>query len=160
MAWTILPAGTCIDGVEAADELLVAVAVHVAADDGAVEHVEGGKQRRGAMALVEMGHRPALAGLERPARRAGLLTQQPIDALLTRCHRHTVGRLEPARRATSAPGSRPADRKKICARWTCLCGWLRSPTIAASRARSSAGITQRVWAMAADSHVPAAMRIQ
>src|SRR5438105_15390900 len=35
-----------------ADELLVPVALHVAADDGAVEHIEGGKQRRCAMAFV------------------------------------------------------------------------------------------------------------
>src|SRR4029079_7091450 len=33
-----------VDGIEKADELLVAVALHVAANDGAVEHVEGGKQ--------------------------------------------------------------------------------------------------------------------
>lgn len=33
-----------VDGVEKADELLVAVTLHAAADDGAVEHIEGGKQ--------------------------------------------------------------------------------------------------------------------
>ena len=38
-----------LGGVEEADELLVPVARHVAADDGAVEHIEGGKQRRCAM---------------------------------------------------------------------------------------------------------------
>lgn len=32
-----------VDGVEEADELLMPVALHVAADDGAIEHVEGGK---------------------------------------------------------------------------------------------------------------------
>ena len=31
-----------LDGVQEADELLMAVALHVAADDGAVEHIEGG----------------------------------------------------------------------------------------------------------------------
>ena len=34
-----------LDGVEEADELLVAVGVHVVADDGAVEDVESGEQR-------------------------------------------------------------------------------------------------------------------
>ena len=34
------------------------VAVHVAADDGAVEDVEGGKQCRRAVALVIVGHGP------------------------------------------------------------------------------------------------------
>src|SRR3982074_2574111 len=47
-----------LGGVEEADELLVPVALHVAADDGAVEHIEGGKQRRCAMAFVVVGHRP------------------------------------------------------------------------------------------------------
>ena len=35
----------CLDGVEEADELLVPVALHVSADDGAVEDVESGEQR-------------------------------------------------------------------------------------------------------------------
>src|ERR1700722_19551752 len=38
-----------LDGVEEADELLMAVALHVVPDDGAVEYVEGGEQRRGAV---------------------------------------------------------------------------------------------------------------
>lgn len=38
-----------LDGVEEADELLVAMTLHVAADDGAVE---GGEQRHRAMALA------------------------------------------------------------------------------------------------------------
>src|SRR5712671_883388 len=50
-----------LGGVEEADELLVPVALHVAADDGAVEHIEGGKQRRCAMAFVVVGHRPSAA---------------------------------------------------------------------------------------------------
>jgi len=41
-----------VDGVEEADELLMAVALHVATDNGAVEHVEGGKQCGRAIALV------------------------------------------------------------------------------------------------------------
>ena len=45
-----------LDGVEEVDELLVPMALHVAADDGAIENVEGGEQRRGAMAFVVVGH--------------------------------------------------------------------------------------------------------
>ena len=41
-----------LDGVEEADELLMAMALHVAADDRAVEHVERGEQRRGAIPFV------------------------------------------------------------------------------------------------------------
>src|SRR6202035_5238977 len=49
------------DGVEEADELLVPVALHVTADDGAVEHVEGGKQGRSAVPFVIVGHRSGAA---------------------------------------------------------------------------------------------------
>jgi hypothetical protein len=41
-----------VDGVEEPDELLVPVALHVLADDSAVEHVEGGEQRGRAVSLV------------------------------------------------------------------------------------------------------------
>ena len=40
-----------VNSIEEADELLVAVALHVAANDGAVEHVKGGKQRGRAVRL-------------------------------------------------------------------------------------------------------------
>jgi len=40
------------DGVEEADELLVAMMLHVAANDGAIEDVEGCKQRGGAATYV------------------------------------------------------------------------------------------------------------
>ena len=41
-----------LDAVEEADEFLMAMAGHVLADHGAVQHVERGEQRRGAVALV------------------------------------------------------------------------------------------------------------
>jgi len=43
----------CFDGVEEADELLMAMALHAAAEHRAVEHVEGGEQGGGSMALVD-----------------------------------------------------------------------------------------------------------
>ena len=49
-----------LDGVEEANELLVAMALHAAADDGAVEDVEGCEQRGGAVAVVVMGHRSGM----------------------------------------------------------------------------------------------------
>ena len=54
-----------LDRVEEADELLMAMALHVAADDGAVEHVERGEQRGGAISLVIMGHRAGAPFLQR-----------------------------------------------------------------------------------------------
>ena len=51
-----------LDGVEEADELLMAVALHAATDHLAFEHVESGKQRGRAMPLVivRQGAGPAL----------------------------------------------------------------------------------------------------
>src|ERR1700687_5402219 len=54
---------SALDGVEELDELLVGVAGHAAADHGAVEDGEGGKQGSGAVALVVVGHGGAFAGL-------------------------------------------------------------------------------------------------
>jgi len=56
-----------LDGVEEADELLMAVTLHAAGPDGTLEHVEGGKQRGRAVALVVVGHGRTSAGLERQA---------------------------------------------------------------------------------------------
>ena len=46
----------------------MAVALHAAADDRAVEHVEGGEQRGRAVALVVVGHGPGPPLLHRQAR--------------------------------------------------------------------------------------------
>ena len=46
-----------LDRVEEMDELLMPVALRVAADDGAIENIQGGEKCRGAVALVIMGHR-------------------------------------------------------------------------------------------------------
>ena len=56
------------DGVEEADELLMAVSFHVLPDDGAIEDIEGSKQRRGTVALVVMRHRAGAARFHRQAR--------------------------------------------------------------------------------------------
>src|SRR5665647_3025368 len=45
----------CLDGIEEADELLVPVALHVAADDGTVEDVESSEQRGRTVAFVVVG---------------------------------------------------------------------------------------------------------
>jgi hypothetical protein len=51
------------DGVEEADELLMPVALHTAANDSAVEDIERGEQRRRAVAFVVVRHRPGAARL-------------------------------------------------------------------------------------------------
>src|SRR6476659_6403948 len=68
-----------LDSVEEADELLVPVALHVAADDSAVEDVEGGEQRRRAMAFVVVGHGSGAALLHR---QAGLGAIKGLDLAL------------------------------------------------------------------------------
>ena len=53
MAWITLPAGTDrLDGCDEADELLMPMARHAAADDLAFEHAERGEQGRRAVAFV------------------------------------------------------------------------------------------------------------
>src|SRR5215813_11942562 len=47
-----------VDLIEEADELLMPMALHIAADDGAVENVERGEQCRRAVALVVVRPRP------------------------------------------------------------------------------------------------------
>ena len=54
-----------VDAVEKADELLMPVACHALADHLALQHVESGEKRRGAMPLVVVCHRPAAALLHR-----------------------------------------------------------------------------------------------
>ena len=69
MQWTSLPAGhRGLDRVEEADEFLVTVALHAAAEHRAVQDVERGEQRGGAVADIVVGHRPGLARLERQPR--------------------------------------------------------------------------------------------
>ena len=90
MTWIAFPAGTCASiGIEEADELLMAVALHAAADDLAFEDVEGGEQRGGAVALVVVGHRPAAARLHRQPRLGAV---ERLDlALLVDARDHGMG---------------------------------------------------------------------
>ena len=62
------PGDLLLDRVEEADELLVAMVLHVAANDGAIEDVEGCKQRGGAVTFVVVRHRPGAARLHRQPR--------------------------------------------------------------------------------------------
>src|SRR5712671_5830506 len=54
-----------LDGIEKADELLMGMALHTAAEDDAIERVESGKQGGCAEALVIMSHGAAGAGFGR-----------------------------------------------------------------------------------------------
>ena len=75
-----LPAGTARSTVvEKADELLVPVLLHAAADDRPIEHVECGEQRGRAVALVVVRHGTAAARLDWQAR---LGTIQRLDLAL------------------------------------------------------------------------------
>ena len=57
-----------LDRIEEADELLVAMALHVAADDSAIEGVKGCEQRGGAVTFVVVRHRSGAARLHRQPR--------------------------------------------------------------------------------------------
>src|SRR6202030_4844518 len=78
-----------LDGVEETDELLMPMALHVAADHGSLEHVHRRKQRRRAIALVIMSHRSRPALLHR---QAGLGSVERLDlALLVDGKDNSVG---------------------------------------------------------------------
>jgi hypothetical protein len=57
-----------VQSVEETDGVLMTMLGHAAPDYGSVEDIEGGEQRRRAIALVVVGHRAARAGLDRQAR--------------------------------------------------------------------------------------------
>src|SRR3954471_10352362 len=78
----------CLDGVEKADEFLMTVALHAAAQHRAVEHVQGRKQRGRAMPLVVMRHG---RGMARADGRAGSGAAECLDlALLINGQDHRV----------------------------------------------------------------------
>jgi dihydroxyacetone kinase len=68
-----------------ADEFLVAMTLHVAADHAAVEHVEGGEQGGRAVALVVVRHGTGAAGLHRQAR-LGAVERLDLALLIDREH--------------------------------------------------------------------------
>ena len=79
-----------LDGSAEADEFLVGVRAHATAEDDAVQDVEGGEQRGGAVALVVVGHGCARCGPERQAGRdavKGLDLEQVWLAIRSESHR-------------------------------------------------------------------------
>jgi hypothetical protein len=83
-------ANHALDSVEKADEFDTVVALHAAADDGAVEHAERGKQGGGTVPLVVM--RRGLAA-PRLNRQSGLGAIERLDlALFVDRQHHGVGR--------------------------------------------------------------------
>jgi len=79
-----------LDGVEKTDEFEMAVALHAAADDRAVEHAERGEQGGGAVALVIVRHGLAAPGLDR---QPGLSAVEGLDlAFFIDREHHCVGR--------------------------------------------------------------------
>jgi hypothetical protein len=79
-----------LDGVEKADELDVAVALHAAADDSAVEHAKRSKQGGSAVPLVIMRHGLTAAGLDRQTR-LGAVERLDLAFFIDRQH-HGMGR--------------------------------------------------------------------
>jgi len=71
---------------------LVGVLGHAAPDHGAVQRVQRGEQRRGAVALVIVRHRPTLAGLQRQAG-LGAVERLDLALLVDRQHHRVAGRI-------------------------------------------------------------------
>ena len=79
-----------LDDIEKADELLMTVALHVAADDPAIEDIQGGKQCGGSVALVIVGHGATAPLLHR---QSGLGAVEGLDlALFIHGQHHGMGR--------------------------------------------------------------------
>ena len=79
-----------LDGIEKTDEFAVTVALHPAADHGAVEHAERGEQGRGAVPLIVTRHRLTAARLDR---QSGLGAVERLDlALFVDRQHHGMGR--------------------------------------------------------------------
>ena len=74
-----------LDGVQEANEFLMAVTLHVASNDRAVEDVQRREQRRCAVAFVVMGHRSGAALLHRQAR-LGAVESLDLAFLIDRNH--------------------------------------------------------------------------
>src|ERR1700757_4443699 len=82
-----------LDLVEEADELLMPMLLHAAPDDLAFEHVEGGEQRGGAVALVIMGHGGGTPLLQEQAR-LGAVERLDLALLVDREHEGMLGRID------------------------------------------------------------------
>ena len=82
-----------IDGIEEADELLMAVLLHVAPDHGAIEDVERGEQRGRSVAFVIMGHRAEPPFFERQPR-LGPVERLDLALFVERQHDGVGGRID------------------------------------------------------------------
>ena len=150
-----------LDRIEEADELLVAMALHVTANDSAIEDVEGCErctERRltpAALASIRPvqwvaspGGGPSVSsttlctvvvgsGCLPGLRVLSRVSPATPSAMNRACHRHTTGFDLPDRRMISAVPQPSAVARTMLARHTCFCGALRSEMIASSRRRSA-----------------------
>ncbi len=89
MAWTVFRLEFALDGIQEADEFLMAMALHVVSDDRSVEDVHRREQSGRPVPLVVMGHSSGAAPLHR---QAGLSTIERLDlALFVDAEHHGVG---------------------------------------------------------------------
>ena len=94
MAWIDFSHGDLrLDRIEEANELLVAMALHVAANDGAIEDVEGCEQRGGAVTFVVVRHRSGTARLHRQPR-LGTVERLDLAFLVDRENDRMGGRID------------------------------------------------------------------
>src|SRR5438105_9637917 len=82
-----------LNRIEEADELLVAMALHVAANDGPIEDVERCEQRGGAVTFVVVRHRPGAAWLHRQPR-LGTVERLDLALFVDRENNRMGGRID------------------------------------------------------------------
>jgi len=114
--------GFALDGIEEADELAVAVALHAAADHGSVEHAEGGEQGGRAMALIVVRHGLATPGLDR---QPGLGAVERLDlAFLVEREHHGMRRgIDIEADDVAELGRKTGSRERLKVRRRCGCRW-------------------------------------
>ena len=82
-----------LDGIEEADELLVAMALYVTANDSAIEDVKVFEQRGGAVTFVVVRHRPGTARLHWQPR-LGTVERLDLAFLVDRENHRMGGRID------------------------------------------------------------------
>ena len=85
--------GVAMDDAQEAQKLLMAVPLHAGAQHRAGRHIESGKQGRGAMPFIVMGHRAGAALLERQAR-LGAVERLDLRLFIDRQHQGFVRRIK------------------------------------------------------------------
>ena len=109
-----------LDGIEKADEFEVAMALHAAANHGAVEHAERGEQGDGAVPLVIVRHGLAAPRLDRQSR-LGAIERLDLALFVDRQHHYVGRRIDIEADDVGEFGGKAGSRDRLNVRSRCGC---------------------------------------